>query len=162
MTKKHYIILFLFFLISHLVISQALSDLQGSFLVEQDGITNSYEFKKRKLIVKVNVNDAFKERFTYYYNIRENDDKTLRVYLYDFKTETVEDDGEKKKKPKSISRPNMTLMYFWSVWTLEKVEDEKLYIRVDPPSPKWPSKNNWEDEYYSGFEDNFVLIPIKS
>jgi len=162
MTKKHYIILFLFFLISHLVISQALSDLQGSFLVEQDGITHSYEFKKRKLIVKVNVNDAFKERFTYYYNIRENDDKTLRVYLYDFKTETVEDDGEKKKKPKSISRPNMTLMYFWSVWTLEKVEDEKLYIRVDPPSPKWPSKNNWEDEYYSGFEDNFVLIPIKS
>lgn len=161
MTKKRNIILFLFFLVSHMVISQTLSDLQGTFLVEQDGIKHSYEFKKRKLIVKVNVNDAFKERFTYYYNIKENDDKTLWVYLYDITSESIQEEGSKKNKPKSIGTPNMTLMYFWSVWTLEKIEGKKLYVKVDPPSPKWPNKNNWNIDYYSGFEDHFVLLPIQ-
>ena len=52
-------------------------------------------------------------------------------------------------------------MYFWSVWALEKIEDDKLYVKVVPPSPKWPNDNNWNINYYSGFEDHFVLIPIK-
>ena len=102
MTKKHYKILFLFFLVSHMIISQTLSDLQGIYLVEQDGITHSYEFEKRKLIVKVNVNSAFKERFTYYYNIRENEDKTLRVYLYDI--------HQKQFKKKEVKRKNQNLL----------------------------------------------------
>lgn len=142
--------------------SQSLENLNGSYLVEQDGISNSYVFNKKQLVVKINLNHSFKEEYTYYYRINLNDDKSLYVYLKDIKVESIDKTDQKTNKPKSIATPNMTLGYFWCVWTLEKTENEKLFIKVDPPSPKWPSKNNWKNDYYSGFENNFVLIPISN
>ncbi len=156
------LILLLYFLSSCSIHSQSLENLDGTFYVKKDSIVHSFNFNKGKLIVDLNINDFFKVHFSYLYNYTYNDDKTLKVVLIDIKSEEIESSGKKKKKKSNSYIRDLYMMsgYFFSVWKLEKIEDNKLFIQVIPSSIKWPASEGHLANYYSGFEDHFVLQPI--
>ncbi|PTM09273.1 MAG: hypothetical protein DA407_06120 [Bacteroidetes bacterium] len=141
--------------------SQSLENLEGTYLVEQDGIIHSFEFRKNKLFVSLNINDFYHEKYTYSYWCILNDDNTLKVSLIDIQMETIDLKGIKKNKSRSVATHSLTIGNFWSEWTLEKVEENKLFIKVEPRSIKWPFSDQWLESYYSGFENSFVLKPNK-
>ena len=153
----------LLFLLSFpsILFSQTLDHFEGNYLVEEDGITHSFEFKKNKLTVRLNLYDAFQEQFIYQYRCIYNDDKTLDVVLLDIKTESLDETGGKKKKSRSIATHSITSGNFWSVWTVDKIEENKIYINVKPGAINWPFSKEWLAMYYSGFEHSFVLIPTQ-
>ena len=156
-------LLVLVFFSSFSLYAQSLENLEGTYFVKQDSIVHSYEFNKRKLTVRLNINDAFKVQFTYNYNCIINDDKTLKVILIGITSEEIESVGNKKKKTYSyIKDLYMMSGYFFSMWTLEKTEGNNLFIKVEPCSIKWPASDGHLSNYYSGFEDHFVLQSIKN
>lgn len=153
-------LLVLVFITSFSLNAQSLENLEGTYFVKQDSIVHSYEFKNRKLTVRLNIYDAFKAQYTYQYNCIVNDDKTLKVILIDIESEELESIGNKKKKTHSyIKDLYMMSGYFFSIWTLEKTEGDNLFIKVEPSSIKWPASEGHLSNYYSGFEDHFVLQP---
>lgn len=156
------LILLLYFLSSCSIHSQSLENLDGTFYVKNDSIVHSYSFNKGKLTVDLNLNDSFKVHFSYLYNYTYNDDKTLKVVLIDIKSEEIESSGKKKKKKSNSYIRDLYMMsgYFFSVWELEKIEENNLFIKVIPSSIKWPASEGHLANYYSGFEDHFVLQPI--
>lgn len=141
--------------------AQSLENLEGTYLVKQDGIVHSYEFKNGKLKVRLNLNDAYKVQFTYSYNCTLNKDKTLKVVLIEIMSEELESTGNKKKSYSYIKDLYMMSGYFFSIWTLEKMEGKDFFIKVEPGSIKWPASDGHLSNYYSGFEDRFVLQSIK-
>jgi len=155
--------LFLFVLCSNFsLIAQSFKNLEGTYLVKQDSIVHSYNFNEGKLIVNLNINDFYKAHFSYRYNYTLNDDNTLKVVLIDITSEETEGIVNKKKKRKSyISDLYMSSGYFFSIWTLEKIVDNKLFIKVEPSSIKWPASKAHLESYYSGFENSFTLLPFK-
>lgn len=155
------ILLVLFFLNLSLH-AQSLENLEGTFYVIQDSIVHSYEFNKRKLTVRLNIKDSYKLNFTYTYAYFYNTDNTLKVILIGIESEEIEPLGKAKKKKTKSYIPDSYMMsgYFFSIWTLEKIEDNNLFIKVTPSSIKWPASKGHLANYYSGFEDHFVLQPI--
>jgi hypothetical protein len=142
--------------------AQSLENLEGTYLVEQDSIVHSYDFNNGKLIVNLNIKDSYKLNFTYIYNYIYNEDDTLKVILIGIESEEIELLGKKKKKKTHSYIPDLYMMsgYFFSVWKLEKNEDNTLFIKVIPSSIKWPASKGHLANYYSGFEDHIVLQPI--
>ena len=137
--------------------AQSLENMHGIYYVEQDSIVHSYEFtNNKKLIVRLNLNDPYKVQFVYKYWYILNDDKTLKVVLINISTEDIDN---KNKKPTSCSKHDLETGYFFSIWTLEKIEDNNLYIKVIPSSIKWPFSKGHLANYYSGFEEHFILRP---
>lgn len=156
-------LLALVFFFSFSLYAQSLENLEGTYFVKQDSIVHSYEFNKRKLTVRLNINDAFKVQYTYKYNCIMNDDKTLKVILIGISSEEIESIGNKKKKTYSyIKDLYMMSGYFFSIWKLEKIEDTNLFIKVEPSSIKWPASDGHLSNYYSGFEDHIVLQSINN
>lgn len=156
-----FLLVFVFFF-SFSLHAQSLESLEGTYFVKQDSIVHSYEFNKKKLTVRLNINDAFKVQYTYKYNCIMNDDKTLKVILIGITSEEIESIGNKKKKTYSyIKDLYMMSGYFFSIWTLEKIEDNNLFIKVEPSSIKWPASDGHLSNYYSGFENHFVLQAAK-
>ena len=154
-------LLALIFFLSFSFYAQSLENLEGTYIVKQDSIVHSYEFNKRKLTVRLNINDAFKVQFTYKYNCVVNEDNTLKVILIDITSEEIESSGNKKKKTYSyIKDLYMMSGYFFSIWKLEKIEDNNLFIKVEPSSIKWPASEGHLANYYSGFENHIVLQPV--
>ncbi|GAA4806892.1 hypothetical protein [Litoribaculum gwangyangense] len=142
--------------------AQSLKNLEGTYLVEQDSIVHLYNFNNGKLIINLNIKDSYKLNFTYKYNYIYNEDDTLKVILIGIESEEIEPLGKKKKKKKHSYIPDLYMMsgYFFSVWTLEKNEDNTLFIKVIPSSIKWPASKGHLANYYSGFEDHIVLQPL--
>ncbi len=142
--------------------AQSLDNLEGTYLVEQDSIVHSYNFNNGKLIVKLNIKDSYKLNFTYKYNYIYDVDDTLKVSLIGIESEEIEPLGKSKKKKTKSYIPDLYMMsgYFFSIWTLEKIEDNNLFIKVTPSSIKWPASKAHLASYYSGFEDHIVLQPI--
>lgn len=155
------ILLVLFFLKLSLH-AQSLENLEGTYLVEQDSIVHSYNFNTGKLIVNLNIKDSYKLNFTYKYNYIYNIDDTLKVILTGIESEEIEPLGKAKKKKTKSYIPDLYMMsgYFFSIWTLEKIEDNKLFIKVTPSSIKWPASKGHLANYYSGFEEHIVLQPV--
>jgi len=142
--------------------AQSLENLEGTYIVEQDSIVHSYNFNNGKLIVKLNIKDSYKLNFTYKYNYIYNGDGSLKVILIDIESEEIEPFGKSKKKKTKSYIPDLYMMsgYFFSIWKLEKIEDNNLFIKVTPSSVKWPASKGHLANYYSGFEDHIVLQPI--
>jgi hypothetical protein len=152
--------LFLVFLVlfsSFSVYAQSLKNLEGTYFVTQDSIVHSYEFNKRKLTVRLNINSGCNLQYVYHYLIKHNDDQTLNVYLLKIQSQDVDLNNQPIGKPKNVILKSGFAQNYWSVWTLEKVEDNNLFIKVEPQSIKWPASKGHLANYYSGFEDHFVL-----
>lgn len=156
--------LFLFVLCSNFsLIAQSFKNLEGTYLVKQDSIVHSYEFNKKKLKVKLNIDNPYKVQFVYEYRCDIINDTILKVVLLDIISEELELNGNKKEKPKSyIKDLYMMSGYFFSLWTLEKVDNHNLFIKVEPSSIKWPASKGHLANYYSGFENSFTLVPHKN
>jgi len=137
--------------------AQSLENLEGTYFVTQDSIVHSYEFNKRKLTVRLNINSGCDLQYLYIYGIAQNEDQTLDVYLHKIQHQSIDRNNHPTGKTKTIF--SETNANYWSVWTLEKVENANLFIKVKPQSIKWPNSKAHLASYYSGFEDHFVLQP---
>jgi len=153
----------LFFIVlfcNQLLYAQTLENLEGTYYVTQDDIVHSYEFNKRKLTVRLNINSGCNPQYLYQYVTKQNEDQTLNVYLASVQYQKLDSNNLPIGKPKDITIKNAYAEHYWSVWTLEKVEDRNLFIKVEPRSIKWPFSEGHLASYYSGFEDHFVLQAI--
>lgn len=140
-----------------LVYAQSLDKLEGTYFVTQEGIVHSYDFKGRKLTVRLNINSGQNLQFVYHYVMKRNDDQTLNIFLSKIEAQEVDLNNQFVGKPKFITSRSSYAENYWSVWTLEKVEDNNIFVTVEPRSIKWPFSEGHLANYYSGFEDQFVL-----
>lgn len=157
MIKKYSLLLLVSFLVSSTMQSQVLKNLQGQYECEENGFFHLYEFNKRKIIVTLNHKNPFVIKHTIFYTSYKTK-KQDSVYVNKFKHET------ERLKPQNDKDDIVNFLYnssnddYSSLWVLEKVEGEKVYITIIPGKHTYFS--GWKSEEDSNLNRHIILTPI--
>jgi len=157
MIKKICSVLILFFLFCSTIQSQSFKNLQGQYICEENGYFHLYEFKKKRLIVTLNYKNPFAVKHTIFYSVFKSKNQDS-VFVNKTKHETERIIHLNAKDDKVSYNYNDVDEDYSSLWVLEKVEDEKLYITISPGKHTWFS--GWKSKEDSNLIIDIILTPI--